>query len=190
MLNDVEINALCNSEHPLLTPFFQNQVRTNNNSQPIIAYGSDAFSYDVMLSEKLSLFYNINTQIVDPKAFSEKCLVDAMIYEDTTGKYGIIPPNSYMLGHTIEYFNMPDNLYGVVLGKSTYARSGLIINPTLIKNSWSGNLVIEIANASTLPVKVYVNEGIASCVFIQGPTPKSHYNGPYQKQEGLTLPKM
>lgn len=160
----------------------------------VLSFGQSSYGYDVRLSDKLKLFSNINSAIIDPKNFDEKCLVDALIHEDLTGRYVILPPNSYLLGHTVEYFRMPRNVTALFLAKSTMARCGVSVNATPAEAGWEGSLVLEIANQTTLPVKIYINEGIAQALFFKGDQPcavsYADRGGKYQHQTGLTLAKV
>lgn len=197
ILNDREIKALCTKVDdanfkPMIEPFFDHQVRVNNDSKKerkVLSYGLDSFGYDVRLDTDIKLFTNINSSIVDPKEFNEECLIQGDIKLDENGsQYILIPPNSYMLGKTIETFNIPKDMTVILLGKSTYARSGIIINSTIFKPGFNGSIVVEISNSSSLPVKIYVNEGIASCLFFRGNEPINQYMGIYQNQTGVKLP--
>lgn len=160
----------------------------------VLSFGQSSYGYDVRLSDKLKLFSNINSAIVDPKNFDESCLVDALIREDLSGRYVILPPNSYLLGHTVEYFRMPRDVTAIFLAKSTYARCGVSINCTPAEAGWEGNLVLEIANQTTLPVKIYIGEGIAQSLYFRGNQPcavsYADRGGKYQGQTALTLAKV
>lgn len=174
---------------PLLNPFVCGQVR-KDNGQKVISYGVSSFGYDARLAPKVKLFTNVNSSIIDPKAISDDCFVDV---DGSADGYVIIPPNSYALGHTVEYFDMPRDLQLICLGKSTYARAGLIVNVTPIEPEFKGQVVIEISNSTPLPAKVYVNEGIAQFMFFHGEGCEVSYNdrdGKYQNQTGITLPRV
>jgi dCTP deaminase len=171
-------------EHDMIDPFVDDQVRDG-----VISYGLSSFGYDMRIAGEFRVFTpNIYNSVVDPKQIDERAMVE---YE--VDDHILIPPNSYVLGRSVEYFKMPTNLLAVVLGKSTYARSGIIVNVTPLEPGWEGHVTIEIGNATTLPAKVYANEGIAQVVFLKGETPDVSYadkQGKYQNQRGITLPKM
>ena len=150
--------------------------------------------YDVTLAREIRIFTNANASIIDPKLFREDCLIEGKILNDGNGEYTILPPNSYLLGHTVETFVIPRNVLILAVGKSTYARAGVIVNLTPIEPGFEGNVVIEISNSTPLPVKIYINEGIAQFLFFQSSEPcKTSYGdrkGKYQGQTGLTLPRV
>lgn len=190
-----------NSFKPMIEGFVDQQKREevinfapNENggidctTRKIISFGLSSFGYDVRLDRKFKIFTNINSALIDPLNFDEKCLVD---FE---GDYVIVPPNSYVLGNTVESFNIPNDIQVICVGKSTYARAGVIINVTPIEAGFSGQVVIEISNSTPLPVKVYANMGIAQFLFLQGDSPcevsYADRNGKYQNQTGITLPKV
>lgn len=151
----------------MIYPFIGHQVKTDstNPSKRLLSYGLSSAGYDVRLTGDVKIFTNVNTNIIDPKKFDDKCLVSATIHDSEDGKYFVIPPNSYALGVTVEYFNLPRNVMAVVLGKSTLARCGISINCTMIEPGFMGHVVIEIANTTHLPTKIYIGEGIAQFVF-------------------------
>ena len=162
-------------------------------TRKIISKGLTSFGYDVSLDRNFKLFTNINSAIVDPKRLDERCLVDADIRQDNDGaEYVILPPNSYILGNTVEYFKMPRDVLAICMGKSTYARAGAIVNVTPIEPGFEGSVVIEISNATNLPLKIYVNEGISQFIFLRGSGPcrvsYADRGGKYQGQTGVTLP--
>lgn len=162
----------------------------------IISHGLTSYGYDVSLArDGVKIFTDINATIIDPKRFdADKCLIDAVVHRDEDGAlYVVLPPKSYMLGRTVEYFRMPRDVLAVCLGKSTYARTGIAINATPIEPGWHGNVVIEIANQTTLPCKIYLEEGISQFLFFCGPPCKVSYDdrgGKYQGQTGVTLAKV
>jgi dCTP deaminase len=179
----------------MISPFLDSSVRVSEDGHKIISKGVSSYGYDVSLTDGIKLFTNTNASIVDPKRFDEKCLVDADVNFDEDGaKYVVLPPNSYLLGSTIEYFQIPRNVTVVCVGKSTYARAGVIVNVTPIEAGFCGNVVIEVSNSTNLPVKVYINEGIAQFLFFESDedceTSYADRNGKYQGQTGLTLPKV
>lgn len=161
--------------------------KTKTEQKKILSYGTSSFGYDVTLSDKFQIFTNINSSIIDPLNFDEKCL------QAFQGDVCIIPPNSYILGVTREYFKIPRNVMVVCLGKSTYARCGAIVNVTPIEPGFEGNVVIEISNATNLPMKVYANQGIAQFLFFESDeeceTSYADKGGKYQGQTGMTLAK-
>ena len=167
---------------PMIYPFVENSVREDNEKK-IISYGLSSYGYDVRLQNKFKIFTNINSAIIDPLNFDETTHVDH------EGEYCIIPPNSYILGVTVEKFNIPRDVMVVCVGKSTYARCGAIINVTPIEPEFNSYIVIEISNSTNLPLKVYANQGIAQFLFFQGNQPcEVSYldrNGKYLNQEGI-----
>lgn len=174
------------SDHPdyknrMIAPFVPHQVRYEGERK-VISYGTSSMGYDVRLGSKFKIFTNINSVIIDPLDVSDD------IYVDHEGDYVIIPPNSYVLGHTVEYFNMPMDVMGVCFGKSTYARLGCAINVTPIEPGFRGQVVIEIANQTPLPMKVYAGMGIAQFIFLKGNPCELSYamrEGKYQGQTGI-----
>lgn len=179
---------------PMIEPFERYQVREQSGER-VISYGTSSYGYDVRLSEEFKLFTNINSAVIDPKRFDEKCLIDAELKVDPNGdKYVILPPNSYLLGRTIEYFRIPRNVTCVALGKSTYARAGAIVNVTPIEAEFEGNVVIEISNSTNLPLKIYANEGISQMLFFQSDedceTSYADRDGKYMYQEGVVVPRV
>lgn len=189
---DIIVLSTTSNKLPLIENFIGESVRHDAFGNPIIGYGLDSSGYDCRLGSKLKIFDNIkllaqDTGIIDPLKFSESSYTEV-----SSNDYFIIPPNSYALGSTIEYFNVPSNITPVCLGKSSYARSGIIINPTLFKPGWSGNAVIEISNATPCPIKVYANQGIASIIFLSHNEPVEDYQargGRYTGQTGIQDPK-
>jgi dCTP deaminase len=170
-------------EHQMIEPFVDDQVR-----QGVISYGVSSYGYDVRVGDEFKVFTNVYNTVVDPKNFDPKSFVDIR------GEVCIIPPNSFALASTIEYFRIPRDILTVCLGKSTYARCGIIVNVTPFEPEWEGHVTIEISNTTPLPAKIYANEGIAQVLFFQGDEPcaKSYKDkkGKYQAQRGVTLPKL
>jgi dCTP deaminase len=170
-------------EHKMIEPFVDDQVR-----QGVISYGVSSYGYDVRVGDDFKVFTNVYNTVVDPKNFDPKSFVD--IKADVC----IIPPNSFALASTIEYFRIPRDILTVCLGKSTYARCGIIVNVTPFEPEWEGHVTIEISNTTPLPAKIYANEGIAQVLFFQSDEPcaKSYKDkkGKYQAQRGVTLPKL
>ena len=176
-------------EHGMIEPFEPRQVR-ERNGQKIVSYGTSSYGYDVRCANEFKIFTNINSTIVDPKRFDEKSFVDL------TADVCIIPPNSFALARTVEYFRIPRDVLTICLGKSTFARCGIIVNVTPLEPEWEGIVTIEISNTTPLPAKIYANEGIAQILFFlaaeSGVCETSYRDrkGKYQNQPGLTLPKV
>ena len=170
-------------EHKMIEPFVEDQVR-----EGVISYGVSSYGYDVRVGDEFKVFTNVYNTVVDPKNFDSKSFVD--IRADVC----IIPPNSFALASTIEYFRIPRDILTVCLGKSTYARCGIIVNVTPFEPEWEGHVTIEISNTTPLPAKIYANEGIAQVLFFQSDEPcaRSYKDkkGKYQAQRGVTLPKL
>ena len=175
-------------EHQLIEPFTENQVRDADSGNKIISYGVSSFGYDVRCADEFKVFTNINSATVDPKSFDEDSFVD--VKSDVC----VIPPNSFALARTIEYFKIPRNVLTICLGKSTYARCGIIVNVTPLEPEWEGHVTLEFSNTTNLPAKIYANEGVAQFVFLKGnEKPNVTYakrKGKYMKQKGVTLPKI
>ena len=173
-------------EHGMISPFEPDQVR-DVNDQRIISYGTSSYGYDIRCSTEFKIFTNINSAIVDPKSFDESSFVNF------TGDVCIIPPNSFALARTVEYFRIPRNVLTICLGKSTYARCGIIVNVTPFEPEWEGYVTLEFSNTTTLPAKIYANEGVAQVVFFESDEvceiSYKDRNGKYQGQTGVTLPK-
>ena len=170
-------------EHGMIEPFEDRQVRAG-----VISYGLSSYGYDIRVADEFKIFTNINSTVVDPKSF------DARNFVDLTAEVCIIPPNSFALAKTVEYFRIPRDVLTVCVGKSTYARCGLIVNVTPFEPEWEGYVTLEISNTTPLPAKVYANEGIAQVLFFQSDEPcdvsYADKKGKYQKQQGLTLPRL
>jgi len=173
-------------ERRMIEPFEPEQVR-HANGHRIVSYGTSSYGYDVRCASEFKIFTNINSTIVDPKNFDEKSFVD---FE---GEVCIIPPNSFALARTIEYFRIPRNVLVVTLGKSTYARCGCIVNVTPLEPEWEGHVTLEFSNTTPLPAKIYANEGVAQMLFFESDevcsTSYKDRGGKYQGQRGVTLPK-
>ncbi len=196
ILSDRQIAALCKNNAPMINPFTPTCVRKNESGVKIISTGASSYGYDVALSDKFKIFTNINSAVIDPKRFDERCLIDADIKHDEDGsKYVILPPNSYLLGVTVERFKIPRDIMVICVGKSTYARAGAIVNTTPIEPGFEGNVVIEVSNSTNLPLRIYAFEGIAQFMFFQGNEPcvvsYADRAGKYQGQEAqIVLPKV
>lgn len=171
-------------EHGMIEPFVERQVR-----EGVISYGLSSYGYDIRVADEFRIFTASTGQLsaVDPKHLDERALFP---YQ---GDVCIIPPNSFALARTIEYFRIPRNVLTICLGKSTYARIGIIVNVTPFEPEWEGHVTIEISNTTPLPAKIYSNEGIAQVLFFEGEAPEVSYadrKGKYQAQTGITLPKL
>jgi len=173
-------------EQGMISPFESGQVRDGENGR-MISYGTSSYGYDVRCSSEFKVFTNINSAIVDPKNFDEGSFVD--VNSDVC----IIPPNSFALARTVEKFKIPRNVLTICLGKSTYARCGIIVNVTPLEPEWEGYVTLEFSNTTTLPAKIYANEGVAQMLFFESDevceTSYADRGGKYQGQEGVTLPK-
>ena len=174
-------------EHGMIEPFESGQVRENGNGR-IVSYGTSSYGYDIRCSDEFKIFTNINSAIVDPKNF------DANSFVDVKSDVCIIPPNSFALARTVEYFRIPRNVLTICLGKSTYARCGIIVNVTPLEPEWEGHVTLEFSNTTPLPSKVYAQEGLAQVLFFESKTPcgvsYADRNGKYQNQTCITLPQV
>ena len=173
------------AQQGMITPFEPSQVRFVNG-QKIISYGVSSYGYDVRCANDFKVFTNINSAIVDPKNFDRNSFVD--VRTDVC----IIPPNSFVLAHTVEYFKIPRNVLTICVGKSTYARCGIIVNVTPLEPEWEGHVTLEFSNTTNLPAKIYANEGVAQMLFLESDevceTSYADRGGKYQGQRGVTLP--
>jgi dCTP deaminase len=173
-------------EENMISPFEPDQIKSLAGNK-VISYGTSSYGYDVRCSSNFKIFTNINSAVVDPKNFDKNSFVD---YEGDTC---IIPPNSFALASTIEYFKIPRSVLTICLGKSTYARCGIIVNVTPLEPEWEGHVTLEFSNTTTLPAKIYANEGVAQMLFFESDTVcETSYKdrgGKYQKQTGVTLPR-
>lgn len=170
----------------MIEPFEAGQVRHVEGNK-IVSYGTSSYGYDVRCADEFKIFTNINSAVVDPKNFDESSFVD--VKSDVC----IIPPNSFALARTVEYFRIPRSTLVVCLGKSTYARCGIIVNVTPLEPEWEGHVTLEFSNTTTLPAKIYANEGVAQMLFFESDevceTSYRDRGGKYQGQTGVTLPK-
>jgi dCTP deaminase len=170
-------------EHQIIVPFEDRQVR-----EGVISYGLSSYGYDIRVANEFKIFTNVNSTIVDPKNFDEQSFVDFK------GDVCIVPPNSFALARTVEYFRIPRNVLTICLGKSTYARCGIIVNVTPFEPEWEGFATLEISNTTPLPAKIYANEGIAQVVFFESDevceVSYADKKGKYQAQRDITLPKI
>jgi dCTP deaminase len=173
-------------QHGLIEPFEPGQVRESAAGR-VISYGTSSYGYDVRCAPEFKIFTNINSTIVDPKRFDAKSFVDVV------ADLCIIPPNSFALARTVEYFRIPRNVLTVCLGKSTYARCGIICNVTPLEPEWEGHVTLEFSNTTPLPAKIYANEGVAQMLFFESDevceTSYADRGGKYQGQRGVTLPR-
>jgi dCTP deaminase len=170
-------------EHKMIEPFADRQV-----SDGVISYGVSSYGYDIRVTDEFKIFTNVYSAIVDPKHFDQRSMVD---YK---GNVCIIPPNSFVLARTVEYFRIPRGVLTICFGKSTYARCGIIVNVTPFEPEWEGFVTLEISNTTPLPAKIYANEGIAQVLFFEGDeeceVSYADKKGKYQKQESIVLPKL
>ena len=172
----------------MIEPFEAGQIRTNEDGGKVISYGTSSYGYDVRCANQFKVFTNIHSATVDPKAFDERSFVDV------ESDYCIIPPNSFALARTVEYFRIPEDVLTVCLGKSTYARCGIIVNVTPLEPEWEGHVTLEFSNTTPLPAKIYANEGACQFLFFQGDEPcevsYADRAGKYMGQTGVTLPRL
>jgi len=170
-------------ENGMIDPFLEKQKRKG-----VVSYGLSSYGYDLRIADEFKIFTNVNNVISDPKAFDDKSFVDVK------GDVCIIPPNSFALGRSYEYFRIPKNVMTIVVGKSTYARCGIITNVTPLEPGWEGYVTLEISNTTPLPAKIYSNEGIAQVLFFESDEDceisYADKKGKYQGQKGITLPKV
>ncbi|MBI4545280.1 MAG: dCTP deaminase [Gemmatimonadetes bacterium] len=180
--NDQWIQRMAEN-HGMIEPFEPGQVRDG-----VVSYGLSSYGYDIRVADDFKVFTNVHSVVVDPKAFDPRSFVDIH------GNHCIIPPNSFALARTLEYFRIPSDVLVVCVGKSTYARCGIIVNVTPLEPEWCGHLTLEISNTTPLPAKIYAREGIAQLLFFQGDeVPALTYaqrQGKYQDQRGVTLPRL
>lgn len=170
-------------EHQMIEPFAESQVRDG-----VISYGVSSYGYDIRVADEFKIFTNVYSAIVDPKNFDPKSMVDFK------GEVCVIPPNSFALARTVEYFRIPRNVLTICVGKSTYARCGIIVNVTPFEPQWEGYVTLEISNTTPLPAKIYANEGIAQVLFFEADEEceisYADKKGKYQKQQSIVLPKL
>jgi dCTP deaminase len=173
-------------EKKMIEPFVDHQIKTNHRNEKVVSYGLSSYGYDIRVSDEFKVFTNVYNCMVDPKHFTDESFVDIR------SEVCIIPPNSFALARSIEYFRVPRNVLTICLGKSTYARCGIIVNVTPFEPEWEGHVTIEISNTTPLPAKIYANEGIAQVIFFEAEnvcsTSYADRGGKYQKQRGITVP--
>jgi dCTP deaminase len=176
------------AEHAMIEPFAEDQVREAADGTRVISYGVSSYGYDLRVTDEFKVFTDVFSTVVDPKAFDERSFVDMK------GDECIIPPNSFALSRSVEYFRIPRNVLTVCLGKSTYARCGIIVNVTPFEPEWEGHVTLEISNTTPLPAKIYANEGLAQVLFFEASeiceTSYADRGGKYQNQQGITVPRM
>lgn len=167
----------------MIEPFSEKQV-----GEGILSYGVSSYGYDLRVTDEFKIFTNVNTTVIDPKNFNPQSLVDFK------GDVCVIPPNSFALAKSLEYFRIPENVITVCLGKSTYARCGIIVNVTPFEPGWEGYVTLEISNTTPLPCRIYANEGLAQVLFFEGDeqceTPYNARKGKYMGQQGIVLPRI
>lgn len=170
-------------EHDMINPFNDRQIR-----QGVISYGLSSYGYDLRVADEFKIFTNVNSAIVDPKNFDQRSFIDVK------GPSVLIPPNSFALARSVEYFKIPRDVLTICVGKSTYARCGIIVNVTPFEPEWEGFVTLEISNSTPLPAKIYSNEGLCQILFFQGDEPPDvsykDKSGKYQSQTGIVLPKL
>lgn len=173
----------------MIDPFASDQVKKYLGAK-VVSYGVTSYGYDARCSSEFRIFTNVNSAIIDPKNFDDKCFVEH------EGPYCIIPPNSFALASTMEYFRIPRDILVICLGKSTYARCGIMVNVTPLEPEWEGHVTLEFSNTTPLPAKIYAGEGVSQFVFFQAgrrdvcETSYKDRGGKYQGQRGVTLPKV
>ena len=169
--------------HEMINPFEENQIRDNK-----ISYGLSSYGYDARVSNEFKIFTNVNSEVIDPKNFKQSNFISKKVSEC------IIPPNSFVLASTVEYFKIPNDIMVICLGKSTYARCGIIVNVTPLEPGWEGYVTLEFSNTTPLPAKIYANEGACQFIFFKGDVDceisYADRKGKYQGQKGVTLPKL
>ena len=174
-------------EHGMIEPFVERQVRSADDRR-IISYGLSSYGYDLRVADEFKVFTNVHSAMVDPKEFDEKSFVDIKT------EVCIVPPNSFALARSVEYFRIPRDVLTICVGKSTYARCGIIVNVTPFEPEWEGHVTLEISNTTPLPARIYANEGLAQVVFFQAAesceTSYADRGGKYMKQTGITVPRM
>ncbi len=175
-------------EQKMIAPFAKNQVRSNEKNEKIISYGNSSYGYDARVCDEFKIFTNIDSAVVDPKNFCESSFVNRKT------DICIIPPNSFALARTVEYFKIPEDILVICVGKSTYARCGIIVNVTPLEPGWEGHVTLEFSNTTPLPAKIYAFEGACQFLFLKGneicETSYAKRNGKYMGQTGVTLPKV
>ena len=176
------------TEHGMIEPFEPQQVRESDSGGRVISYGLSSYGYDLRVSDEFKVFTNVHGSVVDPKGFDDRSFVDMQT------ECCIVPPNSFALARSIEYFKIPRKVLTVCLGKSTYARCGIIVNVTPLEPEWEGHVTLEFSNTTPLPAKIYANEGLAQVLFFESDeecaVSYKDRGGKYQGQRGITIPRM
>ena len=172
----------------MIEPFEEGQVRRDPGGKRQISYGVSSYGYDLRVSDEFKVFTNVYSTVVDPKEFDERSFVD--VVSDVC----IVPPNSFALARSVEYFRIPRDVLTICLGKSTYARCGIIVNVTPFEPEWEGHVTLEISNTTPLPAKIYANEGLAQVIFLQASevceVSYKDRSGKYMEQRGITIPRI
>ena len=175
-------------ENAMIEPFVDGQVKSDDAGNRVVSYGLSSYGYDLRVSDEFKVFTNVHSVMVDPKGFDEKSFVD--IRTDVC----IVPPNSFALARSVEYFRIPRDVLTICVGKSTYARCGIIVNVTPFEPEWEGHVTLEISNTTPLPARIYANEGLAQVVFFQADevceTSYADRAGKYMRQRGITIPRL
>ena len=186
LLSDQDIREMV-LKHQMIEPYEDKLVK-HIEGKKLVSYGLSSYGYDLRVSDEFKVFTNVYNTIIDPKNFSEESFVDIK------GPFCIVPPNSFALARSIEYFKIPRNILTMCIGKSTYARCGIIVNVTPFEPEWEGHVTLEISNTTPLPAKIYSNEGIAQVIFLEGKnvcqTSYADRQGKYMKQRGIVVPRM
>ena len=187
ILSDKSIAKLATQQN-MIEPFVSRQIKVDDSGNKIISYGNSSYGYDARVSNEFKVFTNIDSAVVDPKNFCETSFVNR------TTDVCIIPPNSFALARTVEYFRVPKDVLVICVGKSTYARCGIIVNVTPLEPGWEGHVTLEFSNTTPLPAKIYAFEGVCQFLFFKGNEPcatsYSTRGGKYMGQTGVTLPKV
>jgi dCTP deaminase len=175
-------------QHKMIEPFVDRQIRTAEQQEKVVSFGLSSYGYDLRVADEFKVFTNVFNSIVDPKQFKDDSFIQ--IKSDVC----VVPPNSFALARSVEYFRIPRNVLTICLGKSTYARCGIIVNVTPFEPEWEGYVTLEISNTTPLPAKIYANEGLAQVIFFQSEIEceisYADRKGKYMKQHGITLPMM
>ena len=175
-------------EKGMIEPFVDGQIKQNEDGSRVVSYGLSSYGYDLRVSDEFKVFTNVFNTMIDPKAFDEKSFVD--MQTDTC----IVPPNSFALARSVEYFRIPREVLTICVGKSTYARCGIIVNVTPFEPEWEGHVTLEISNTTPLPARIYANEGLAQVVFFLADdiceTSYADREGKYMRQRGITIPRL
>jgi dCTP deaminase len=175
-------------ERGMIEPFVDGQIKSNDSGGRVISYGLSSYGYDLRVSNEFKVFTNVFGSVVDPKAFDDRSFVD--METDVC----VVPPNSFALARSVEYFRIPREVLTICVGKSTYARCGIIVNVTPFEPEWEGHVTLEISNTTPLPARIYANEGLAQVVFFQAEqiceTSYADRAGKYMGQRGITIPRM